>query len=204
MTTKTKKITVKENKSKGSLEMARFFVSYGRTDSEEEKRRNSYEMISLLKKENDLIMEVNTALLTFPQVNQREDYIFTLNRAIKELSLDFRYRKASASGSGNFFGDLFSFGKNKVAHELLIYVPDKVWRDENFAAILPIYGARYYICPNRPEREKLLDEIFNGQIMDDEKLDLFNPTIFDCSDFAQMGVFTKTMSLQELKNLLGV
>lgn len=194
-------IRVKENKSSWGLNMPRYMVSYKNNSIEEENCKNSYEIISSLKGNNDLFIEFNSSLLVNGEA-KRELCTSNFIKAVKAMSLNFRYRKGAPTYKKSFFAQLLG-GGNKEAHEMLVYIPDDIWKQEGFNSILPS-GMRYYIINGPTDGNKLLEDIFNGQLMDDEKIDLFKLIIFDCSSFGQMGIVSNSMSIDEVKQLLGV
>jgi hypothetical protein len=205
MPLKKGKVTIRENKSVKSPDDARFFLTYEPGSSENEKRQSSYQIISSLKQKKDLLVEINSSLLTVSPNGERENFMIEVLRAVKDAGLNNRYRKLAGTGSsGSSIKDLFSFGKKPAVHELFILVPDRTWQDEVFQALLPLYGVRYYVCSGNEEPAKLMDELFNGQILEEDKFNYFNPIIFDCSDFGHSGIFTDRLSLAEVKNFLGI
>lgn len=202
MAIKDLKIKVKENKSDGSFSSPKFSISMKQSSSSDENRANSYEVLSALKGDSDIIIEVNSSLLNIPPW-QRETYAKDFLYSVRELGLDYRYKKGVSQSSLSFLAQLFGFGKNnQSAHEILAYVPHSVWESENFYKILPIHGARYYVLKEPGDSSKILDQISN--MLDEEKLDYFKFTVFDTSTFSYMGINGNNLTIDDIKRSLGM
>jgi len=89
-----------------------------------------------------------------------------------------------------------------MAHEITVFIPDKVWRQKEFYDKLPAYGVKYYIDGENIEGKKLLDKMY---IMpDDEKLEYFKLIIFDSPSFRHMGINTRHLTMSDIKLALGL
>lgn len=198
-----KKFKLKENKSGGDLSAPKYMVSFNQLGKEVENKENSYQIISALKQDNDVFIEINSSMLNLTK-NMREDCALTFLKAVRAAGLDYRYRKVDAAGGKSLLSQLFSFGgKQSQAHDVLVYVPDEVWKSGDFQKYLPTSGVKYLVCKDKMDGIKVLDDMYNGQILDDEILDMFKFMIFDCNNFGQMGIYTNSVSMQEMKQLLG-
>ncbi|MBZ4666217.1 hypothetical protein [Mahella sp.] len=202
--TEQSKISIKENKQGTSLEAPRFALSYGQAaDVDIENRRLiSFKILSALKGEsNDVILEIDSSLLNAPR-QHRADIALDFVRAVRSAGIDFRYDKNAERVS--FFSQLFRIGDTGYSfhHRVLAYIPQSIWTSEGFINILPAEGVRYYITQPTVQSSKLLDDMHHGYILDDEKLDIFDLIVFDCCVFGQMGIYTKRLSLDDIKERL--
>jgi len=195
-------IKLRENKSAGGLNDPRYMITYQSKSSGGENSKNSFEIISALKGSNDILLEFNSSLLMVTEGN-RETCSTNFIKAIKAMNLIYKYRKSAPLGKKSIISQLFS-GGNKEAHELLVYIPNEVWEQEGFSSILPTGGLRYYITNGPSDGNKVLEDIFTGQLMEDEKIDFFKLIIFDSSSFGQMGIVSNHLGFDEIKQLLGV
>jgi len=195
-------LKIKENKIGWGLDSPRYMITYNVKSSEEENCKNSFEIISALKGSNDVLIEFNSSLL---MINGPKSESCTSNfiKAVKTMNLNYRYRKSAPLNKRSFFAQLLN-GSSKDAHEVLVYIPDEVWKQEGFYSILPTGGLRYYISNGPVEGNKILEDIFNGFMIGDEKLDFFNLVIFDCCSMGQMGVVSSHTSFDEVKQALGI
>lgn len=193
-------VKVKESKEEWGLNSPRFLITYKSKGTEEENSKNSYGMISTLKGTSDIIMELNSSLLITNE-SKRESTSVNFIKAIKTLNLIYRYRKGAPIGKKSLFSQLLG-GASKEAHEVRVYIPNEIWSQEGFNSILPTGGLRYYILKDPVDGNNILEDLHNGQMLDDEKIDFFKLIIFDCSAFGQMGIVTNSMSIEEIKDLL--
>jgi hypothetical protein len=191
--------TIKESKDKS---IARFFISYSSNCSNTDNKQKSYQLLSLLKQQNDVLLEIDSALTTLPNPSETDTAIEGLLKDLKGMGIDYRHQKSEAKDNKSLFG-IFNLNKTHIAHRILTYVPDKIWREDRFQKFLPSYGVRYYICKQQVVGDKLLEDLHCGRILDDEKKALFNLVIYDCSDFGQMGINTN-LSKEELQKLLDI
>lgn len=196
-----KKIKLKQNKPDGSLVSPDFSISFKQSVSEKENRQNSYDILSVLKGNNDVVIEANSSLFNLP-ASQRESSAMDFLDTIRALGLDYRYRKTASSSAPSFLSQLFGMNKNSSAHEILAYVPHSVWKTEDFCKAIPVFGARYYITDGPAESSKLLDDM--SKMLDEEKRDFFKLIVFDASSFSYMGVYTKRLTYEDIKQLLRI
>lgn len=201
MISDTVKLKITENKVvQGSLS-PRFIISYNNSKNKtKQHQENSYEIISLLKSKNDFFIEVNSSLLLTPTALRENEVISFINH-IRQMNLDYRYRQLPSSGEKNLFSQLLNRG-HSTNHQVLVHIPQAIWTQEAFKSILPIYGVRYYIPKGDVDNNKVLDDLFNGQLLDAEKIELFKLIIFDSCNFGQMGISGTDISLAELKRIL--
>ncbi len=192
---------LKENKNSKDINEARYFLSYQIRNMDEIKKQLSINILSLLKGNSDVIIEVKSSLLNMP-INLRENCAQDFLKSVKNLGLSFRSRKV-VNKNRDFFSNLLNFGMiDKELSEILVYIPDELWNNDEFIKILPKYGIRYYLLKNSGNNLNVLDDIFNGQIPDGNMLDIFGMIIYDCSSFCQMGINTNKLNYKELKDLI--
>jgi len=194
-----KKLKIRENKTDGGLNFARFALTYKVPDTQEQCRQNSFNIISLLKSGNDVIIEINSSLFNVSE-NRREEIVMGFIDDIRSLGLEYRYRKVAATGSQSFLSALFG-KKNNQAHEVLVYVPHNVWQQESFKSAIPLYGARYYVVNGSLEAGKALEDMY--RMMDFEKLQFFKLVVFDAGLLGSMGINSQTLQMEDIKRLLG-
>ncbi|HLV09764.1 MAG TPA: hypothetical protein VKY40_06120 [Halanaerobiales bacterium] len=198
MKSKNSGLKVKKISDEITLETAQYSIFYNQENSKEKAREASYQIISNLKKKDDLIIEVNSNYFNLPE-KKREDYFREIIENIRYLKLNYKYRKIPFN-STSIFG--MKFNRKSQTHQLISYIPHDIWLTEEFRSRLPIHGARYYITPGQVNPEKIIDEF--EQMMDEEKLDFFPLIIFDAGTLSNIGINSKSISLEELKNRLTV
>lgn len=194
-----KKIKVKENKNK-TKNSPDYLISYDCTGSDEKVKQESYKIISALIKNKDIILEIKTELLSLTRQN-REDYVLNFLNDIKTLGLNYRYKKLPPSASKGIFS--FDFLIKPIDnHEIITYVPNEIWNNPQFAEKLPIFSIKYNILKEKLDINIVLDQINNGHITGDELFTIFDLAVFDCSRLGQMGIFTKSKKLEDIKTML--
>jgi len=161
--------------------------------------KTSYEIISLLKENNDIIIEVDTSLIIQSKSNKfnYEDFISD----IKKMNLQYSYRKTQ-SQKQDILSALFGFKRNVDEHIITVYVPDSVWREEEFRKIIPDCGIRYYIMKGSDDARKVLDNMNN--MIDKEKNNYFLYLIYDASEFCQMGISSNYYGYDDIKRILEI
>ncbi len=197
------KIVIRENKSKESLDMVKYFLSYHNKNTEQRNRKESKEILNKLIGSHDLLVEVKNSLLNINE-SKREKCVLNLLERIKSLGLDYQYRKVK-SDSKSFLSDLFNIGnKNKDISEIMIYIPNRIWINDEFASILPIYGVMYYTIKNGGDGIKLMDDIYKGHLIENDYFNHFSLIVYDCLQFCQMGINAKEYTFKDIKNLLEI
>ena len=81
-----KKIIIKENKIYDNINNPKFSINYSKIKSNKEKKQISYEIISKLKNNNDIIIEIKTELFSL-QKSLREDFFLEFIKGIEGLGL---------------------------------------------------------------------------------------------------------------------
>jgi|GEM_PF-496433 len=199
------KITIRENKPAANSEAPRFSLSYApitRDVDIAKLKKHSFAILSALKgNDKDAVIEIDSALLNV-QKSQREDIALNFVRAVRTKQIEFRYDKTPEKAS--FFSQLFKANSSTPSfhHHILAYIDSDIWNSDDFFDMLPVEGVRYYITPPVEDKGKILDDLRQGYILEDEKLDAFELIIFDCCAFGQMGLYTKQLSLDEIKERL--
>ncbi|HHU89856.1 MAG TPA: hypothetical protein GXZ22_02220 [Clostridiaceae bacterium] len=193
------KLKLTSNTNKTDSNAPQYSLSYN-ADKRGADLNASYEVLSLLKEDNDIVMEVDTSLIIGAKKNKEfipEDFI----SEIRKLNLEYSYKR-NESVKQDFFSMLFSLKKTREEHVITVYVPDSVWKDEIFKSIIPDCGVRYYIKKKTDEPRKVLDNM--NTMTDNEKKDYFTFVIFDATMFNQMGISSNHYGYEDIKRILGI
>ena len=159
-----------------------------------------YEIISLLKENNDIILEIDTSLIVQTKSSNKFNYEDFISD-IKKMNLQYSYKKSQAQRH-DLLLTLFGFKRNEDVHIITVYVPDNVWKDEAFKKIIPDCGIRYYIMKGSDEARKVLDDM--NMMTDREKNNYFLYVIYDASDFYQMGISSNYYGYDDIKRILEI
>lgn len=193
------KIKLVDNRAKANSGIPQFSLSYN-PENRQSESNVSYEVLSLLKEDNDIVIEIDTSLFIQSKKSKKfipEDFI----SEIRKMNLEYSYKK-SQSQKQDFFSTLFGMKKAEEEHVVTVYVPGNVWNDELFKRILPDCGARYLIKKNTDEARKVLDEM--NLLTDNERKNYFSFVIFDVSEYNRMGITSNHYGYDDIKKILGI
>lgn len=179
----------------------RYSLSYRRTEWGKTSKKLSYDIISRLVKDNDLLMEVDSSVFPDLAPNDKEKIFEDLLVRLRDLNIEYKYCKRAFPKQTKILGFSVSSSKMDTEHQLLVYVPNDVWVRDGFWELIPEDGVTYHILNRNTDALKLLEEIHSGRLMDEEIREHYEATIFDYIRFGQMGIDTN-LSKQELKECL--
>jgi hypothetical protein len=192
-----KEIVIKESKNP---EIANYFIAYGFNNKNSSVK--SYQILSLLKKQQDIMMEFDSTLVNLPTVPEIESAALKLLKNLQEAGVELRHQQSEAKDSRGLLG-IFNINRKYTAHRILAYIPDKMWSEDSFQKLIPRYGVRYYICKEGADGQQAMEDIYAGKIGEEAKKELFSFIIYDCIEFGQMGVQT-AYSKAELEKQLTI
>lgn len=193
------KMVLMENKSANP----RYSLSYRRGVLNKGSKKISYDLISRLVGGKDLLLKVDSSLFTGLSPEDEAKLVETIIMKLREMNIEYRYRTNSYPKKSKVFGFSISTSQTVTEHEILAYIPNRIWVKEGFWEFLPEYGVTYHILSPETNGSKLLDDIHTGRLLDKEILENYDLTIFDCFSFGQMGIDTD-LSKQDLEGLLKV
>ena len=192
------KLTRNHNKNDGDHVFPDYAIVYKAKGNEQ--ARAGYDILSRLKADNDLVMEISSSMILDPGLDtERLTMDFLSN--VRNMNLDYSYRQASVPVKHSFLSQLFTGGnKTAVSNEILAYIPDNIWKEKSFQDMMPSYGARYYVT-NSPENGKELLERMS-RMTESEKKEYFKLIAFHASILGQFGIVSKYINEPELKMML--
>ncbi|NLM96882.1 MAG: hypothetical protein GX175_04620 [Halanaerobiaceae bacterium] len=200
MKTNIKELKIKKASNKINLETAQYSVSFKQIRETAESSRDCiYEIISLLKDNNDLLIEMDSSLFFLP-VKERETFIKNCINEFRTLNLEYRYSKFTSNNT-SLLGLIL--GKREIErHHLLLYLPHETWLRDEFRSILPIHGIRFYVIPEPLKADELFFEFY--RMMDTDKLDYFPLIIFIPGAISHIGLNSKFFTIDDLKKKLRI
>ncbi|NLK86548.1 MAG: hypothetical protein GX279_03540 [Clostridiaceae bacterium] len=157
----------------------------------------SHEILSAFIGSNDVIIEINSDM-NGPEQNQNDPVAAFLDKT-GTFDLAYRKKKVLSEKGKTVLG--FAIGSKKQACEALIYVPNSVWHHPDMKKCLPLYGAKYYLTDEITDAPAKLNEI--AGMSEEDRVEAFGIMIFDLAIYGQMGVLTKALSMDEIKEMLG-
>jgi hypothetical protein len=191
------KLVLKEN----NRIQPRYSLTYRRGGLNQTSKKLTYDIISNLVKDRDLLIEIDSSLFSLSYPGAKEKFFEELVAELRDLKIEYKYRKHSSSQKRKIFGLSISLSQTENEHELLIYVPNRTWVRDGFWKLLPEQGATYRVLKGEINGPEFLDDIFAGRLLDKEIQKHYEIIIFDYYNFGQMGIDTD-LSKGELKELL--
>lgn len=199
MTLDNYKLKLNKNGDSSNIDIPQYSITY-RTNSKKPNHA-SYDILSALKENNDVIIEISTDLF-FDSGANKEDYVNQFLNAINSLNIKYIHRKIPSAKKPSIFGFSIESKKKVEAHEIIAYVPDGVWAEGSLRDNLPISGARYYITKEPMGDTNILNDIRN--MSEEEKAGIFRLIIFDLALLGQIGINSSFLEAGELNRLLGL
>jgi len=190
---------VKNNSEKDS-NLPQYTLSYPKSSNKNIKN-TTHKIISALKSDCDMVMEISSSMLLVSP-SERESYALKFIDLAKNMNLDYLYRKMPSNEGHPLLSLVLGRKKSSFAHEVLIRVPNEIWNNDDFISSLSTYGAKYYIIDKVPEGKVFLEELQN--MTDEEKSNIAKIIIFDVGSYGSMGIFTKSLTEDEIKKKLGL
>lgn len=174
--------------------VSKFAVSYSAKNIDNS--QISYEIVSSLKAENDIIIEINSSFLKLSESESK----MLLSRLIEELDgygVLYKKRKISVHTRRTMFSISL---KSEIIEgfELFAVIPDVIWRNEKFKSIIPNMGARYYLPISI--KDIVLDEFID--LEENERTPQCNLVIFDYILSGSMGINTCRMKKEDIEALI--
>ncbi len=188
------KIKVSDNTSKKDSEVADFSIAY--SSRKIDKAIVSYQIISTLKAEDNMIIEINSSLLSLSE-NEKRNLISWLRDSLEKMGIEFIDKKTSVMASRSILSIAVQ-SKKVEGFELFIYVPHDVWCNQEFIKIIPKFGVSYYLL--KSYNESNLDTFVKFD--EDEKLEQCKMVIFDHIFLGSMGINTSILKKDDIIELL--
>ncbi len=191
------KLKLSRNKSIDSDISPNYILTY-KTDRKSPGYR-SHDIISAFVRNSDVIIELDWDL--FDGAESNKDYVKQLAEKVKAFGLKSKYSVHPSTKATSILGFSVTGRKKKDVDSLVVYVPNSTWNQEQFKAIVPSCGARYYIV-NEGTELNIIDDL--EKMTDIEKAETFGTMIFDYAAFGRMGILTNSLSYEEIVGFLGL
>lgn len=188
-------IKIKLTDNTGKKDLSRFSVSY--SFKKMTKEQASYEILSVLKGEDDIIIEITSSLINMGE---------RVNKAVGEklassfdaLGIEYIKKKTVVNARRQILSISIE-GKKVEGFEFFAYIPDQVWKSKSFFEVLPENGVMYHIL--KPGKDHDLDAF--SVLDENEKRELCSMSIFDNTQLSSMGINTVDLNKEELLQRLG-
>jgi hypothetical protein len=157
----------------------------------------SDEIISALKADSDIILEVNSE---YHNLNENENTALAtkLTGAYERMNVEYRKKKIVVDSRRSILS--FAIKSEKVeGFQLFAYITDEIWCEQEFKKLIPDIVVKYYIL--KPDSEINLDAFIASD--EQEKLDLCTMEIFDLKSLGSMGINTSMLKKEDISGMLG-
>ncbi len=188
------KYKINDYSEKKVSNLSRFSIAY--SGKKMDNHEASYEIVSALKKDSDIIMELNSTLMG---VSENDKYLLH-SKFLQELDsrgIEYKNKKISVNARRVIFSIPLE-GKKIDGFELYARIPGEIWHEPRFKNIIPASGVRYYML--QTDSESNLNAFV--ELSEDEKIDLCKLVIFDNIALGSMGINTTALSINDLKDML--
>ncbi len=156
----------------------------------------SYRIISALKAEAAIFIELNSSLLYMDTQDKKvlsEKFIGRL----KDMGIQHLNKKITDSQRRRVLSIPLE-GKKVEGFEIYALIPGEMWYQQEIKQALPSAGLRYYLSFN--DSENNLSAF--ADLDEEERLKLSRLVIFDNADLGSMGINTAYLSKSEINRLL--
>jgi len=188
------KIKISDYTRNKESEVSNFSVSYSARKIDNS--ISSHEIISALKAEDNFIIEINSSLLSL-SVNDKRNFLLQFIDLLETKGIEFRKKKTLENAKLSFLSIRID-SKKIEGYELFAYIPNEIWKDQEFSKSIPKNGVRYYLLKACSENN--LDAFVN--LEEDEKLEQCRMVIFDNILLGSMGINTSILKKDDIIELL--
>lgn len=156
----------------------------------------SYQIISALKAETFLILELNSTLLNMG-ANDKMVLASEFKEELQYFGIQFISKKIMDNEKRRVLSISLE-GKKIEGFEIYALIPNEIWCDQEFKKVIPKVGARYYL-PFENSEGNLPAFV---DLDEEEKLKVSKMVIFDNTLLASMGIITTRLTKTDIEQLL--
>ncbi len=160
----------------------------------------SYEIISALKKQSELIIELNSSLLYIDSNNSKGIIFDNFLAGLQDFGVELINKKTLNNERRKFFSIPMMEGKKVEGFEMYAFIPNDIWCDPKFKTLIPKVGLRYYVP--LPETDNNLSAFVT--LDEEERLALCQMVVFDNAMLSSMGITSAKLKKNDLSELLNM
>ncbi|MHB8064050.1 MAG: hypothetical protein ACYDG2_15730 [Ruminiclostridium sp.] len=188
------KIKVSDYTRDKDSEFAKFSVTY--SAKKIDNSTISHQIISTLKEEDNIIIEINSSLLNLSE-NESKIFISKFIASLEKMKIEYRNKTILMNAKRTILSLRLESKKIKGI-ELFAYIPNEIWMNHEFIKIIPNVGVRYYL-PKLHTQNNLDDFV---SLDEEEKLEQCRMVIFDHILLGSMGINTSIFKKDDIIMLL--
>lgn len=188
------KLKITDNTNKNIPLISKFAISY--SGKKMDNSEVSYEIISALKEDKDMIIELNSSLLNLDGQGKTlmlERFTGQLDR----LGVEYKNKKVMVNTRRVILS--ISLDSRQIeGFELYAHIPDGIWKAQEFKKTVPEMGVRYYIVEKNSESN--LDAF--AAMNEEERHKMCSMVIFDHMSLGSMGINAARLTKHDIDELL--
>lgn len=188
------KFKLSETTGKGNGDISTFSLSY--SGKKMDNAEASYQIISALKAETYLFIELNSSLVNM-KANDKMNLAAIFMENLQSLGIQYISKKFMEDEKRKIFS--ISIDSKKVeGFEIYALIPNEIWCEQEYKKIIPQTGVRYYL-PYENTESNLTAFV---DLDEEERLRLSKLVIFDYILLASMGINTTHLAKNDIERLL--
>ncbi len=156
----------------------------------------SYQIISALKAETFLFLELNSTLLNMG-TNDKMVLASKFREELQNFGIQFISKKITDNEKRRVLSIALE-GRKVEGYEIYALIPNEIWCDPEFKKVIPEVGIRYYL-PFENSESNLSAFV---DLDEEEKLKISKMVIFDHALLASMGITTTHLAKTDMDQLL--
>ncbi|OPX44128.1 hypothetical protein CLHUN_19270 [Ruminiclostridium hungatei] len=188
------KLKLSNAENKYNEEISSFSLSY--SGKRMENPEVSYRIISALKADASLFIELNSSLLNM-DASDKKKLSEKFMEGLKQLGIEYLNKKTVESERRRVLSISLE-GKKVEGFETYALIPGEIWCQQEFKELLPSEGLRYYLSTD--DSESNLSAF--ADLDEEERLKLSRMVIFDNAALGSMGINTAYLTKSEINRLL--
>ena len=145
-----------------------FSLTYGRNKSSPENRELSYQILSAFKQEQIVLLEIDSSLFLMSKPQESEIQIEALIKDLSQLGIQYQRQTFQFNQPRGLLGSL-GIHKTTPGHRIFALIDNETWRKNEFKSYLPENGARYYICKDAIDEQKVFEDLSSSRLTDAHK-----------------------------------
>ncbi len=156
----------------------------------------SYEIITALKAETDMFIELNSSLLNM-DAYEKKNLAAQFVEGLQHFGIEHRNKKVIDDASRKILSITLE-SKKIEGFEIYALIPKETWSEPEIRKLIPKAGVRYYL-PLEGTESNLAAFI---ELSEEEKLELCRMVVFDHILLTSMGITTVHLAKNDISELI--
>ena len=163
-----------------------------------------YKIIQSMMQGRDIIIEVDTTLLSSNIRLDPAAYVAVLQDKLTQYGIQYKISRAKKEVPDVGLARMFSMKSTKMstAYTIYLYIPSEKFTEDMYKDLLTGMGHRICILNHDSDVEALLELFYSGMIEESDPVDVFYAHFYCNEQLHQILVETKSIQKDEMKALL--